>query len=256
MFMPTGTGLGDRVHLASPSVDLDTHISEVVNVLEFEELNEVTVVGWSYGGMIITGVAERVLERLVQLVYVDALLQADGENFYDTAGVSEEAAPATVLRRRLLVCPASFPYRPGIFADWIRSIMPDPADQAWFFSKMVPHPLATFTQPIRLRNSAAAADPRAFILCTEGKVATDSDVRTAARLRSGLAGGTGSWRTPMSRRSMSRRRPLKCSCLYFHESEIAGCDQELGHIGAVVGTVRVPPDPIPSEPSVARLAHQ
>jgi pimeloyl-ACP methyl ester carboxylesterase len=60
----TATGLGDRVHLADPAVDLDTHITDVVNLLEFEELTEVTLVGWSYGGVIITGVAERVPDRL------------------------------------------------------------------------------------------------------------------------------------------------------------------------------------------------
>jgi pimeloyl-ACP methyl ester carboxylesterase len=60
----TATGLGDRVHLAGPAVDLDTHITDVVNLLEFEELTEVTLVGWSHGGMIITGVGERVPDRL------------------------------------------------------------------------------------------------------------------------------------------------------------------------------------------------
>src|SRR3954447_25431914 len=69
----TATGLGDRVHLAGPAGDLDTHITDVANVLAVEDLTEVTLVGWSYGGMIITGVAERAPERLAQLVYLDAL---------------------------------------------------------------------------------------------------------------------------------------------------------------------------------------
>ena len=70
----TATGMGDRVHLAGPAVDLDTHITDVANVLEFEDLTDVTLVGFSYGGMIITGVAERVPERLAGLVYFDALV--------------------------------------------------------------------------------------------------------------------------------------------------------------------------------------
>jgi pimeloyl-ACP methyl ester carboxylesterase len=90
----TATGLGDRVHLAGPAVDLDTHITDVVHVLEFEELTEVTLVGWSYGGMIITGVAERVPDRLAQLVYLDADVPADGETSYDTELYSEEARAA------------------------------------------------------------------------------------------------------------------------------------------------------------------
>jgi pimeloyl-ACP methyl ester carboxylesterase len=184
VYATTATGLGDRVHLASPLVHLDTHIRDVVNVLEFEELTEVTLVGWNYGGMIITGVAERVPERLAQLVYLDALVPADGENFHDTVGVSEEDRAGDRAPAQPAGPPGFLPLPSGEFADWIRSIIPDPADQAWFFSKLTPHPLATYTQPIPLRNPAAAAVPRAFILCTEGKDATEPYVRTAAQVRS------------------------------------------------------------------------
>ena len=180
----TATGLGDRVHLADPAVDLDTHIADVVNVLEFEELADVTLVGWSYGGMIITGVAERVPERLAQLIYLDANVPADGENSYDAELISDEARAAD----RAAAYAAG---RPGflvvdLYAEWIRSLTPDPADQAWLFAKLVPQPLATYTQPIRLGNPAAAAVPRALVFCTEGKgdAAGDSTVRTAIRLRS------------------------------------------------------------------------
>src|SRR5207244_4343977 len=62
VYAPTLTGLGERVHLASPQVDLDTHIEDVVNVLEFEDLSGVVLVGWSYGGMVVAGVADRVAE--------------------------------------------------------------------------------------------------------------------------------------------------------------------------------------------------
>ena len=70
--------------------------------------------------------------------------------------------------------------------DWIRSLTPDPADQTWLFAKLVPQPLATYTQPIRLGNPAAAAIPRAFVFCTEGKgdAASDPTVRNANRVRS------------------------------------------------------------------------
>lgn len=113
VYATTATGLGDRVHLASPSVDLNTHITDVVNVLEFEELTEVTLVGWSYGGMIITGVAERVPERLAQLVYLDATVPADGENMYDTFGASEEDRARDRVAAEAAGLPASFPCRPG-----------------------------------------------------------------------------------------------------------------------------------------------
>ena len=180
----TATGLGDRVHLADPAIDLDTHITDVVNVLEFEELTAVTLVGWSYGGMIITGVAERVPERLAQLVYLDANVPADGENSYDAELCSEEARDADRDAAEGAGMPGFLVIDP--YADWIRSLTPEPADQAWLFAKLVPQPLATYTQPIRLGNPAAAAIPRAFVFCTEvkGDAAADSTVRNANRVRS------------------------------------------------------------------------
>jgi pimeloyl-ACP methyl ester carboxylesterase len=178
----TATGLGDRVHLAGPAVDLDTHITDVVNLLEFEGLTEVTLVGWSYGGMIITGVAERVPERLAGLVYFDAVVPADGENGYDAERISQdlravdrEAAEAAGMPGFLVVEP---------YADWLRSLTLDPADWEWLFTRLVPQPLATYTQPIRLENPAGAAVPRAFVFCTEGKEAEDVFASTATRVRS------------------------------------------------------------------------
>ena len=182
VYATTATGLGDRVHLAGPAVDLDTHIGDVVNLLEFEELTDVTLVGWSYGGMIITGVAERAPERLAQLVYLDALVPTDGEDAYDAEGSSEEvrgadraAAEAAGMSGFLVVDP---------YLEWLRSLMPDPSDQAWLIAKLMPQPLATYTQPIRVANPAAAAVPRAFVFCTEGKDAEWDVFRSiAGRLR-------------------------------------------------------------------------
>jgi pimeloyl-ACP methyl ester carboxylesterase len=180
----TATGLGDRVHLAGPAVDLDTHITDVVHVLEFEELTEVTLVGWSYGGMIITGVAERVPDRLAQLVYLDANVPADGETSYDTELYTEEARAADREAAEAAGLPGFLVIDP--YVEGIQSVTPDPADQTWLFSKFVPQPLATYTQPIRLGNPAAAAIPRAFVFCTQGKgdAATDPTVCTATRVRS------------------------------------------------------------------------
>ena len=72
VYTPTLTGLGERDHLLTRDIGLDTHIQDIVNVLEYEELTQVVLVGHSYGGMVVTGVAERAHERLRQLVYLDA----------------------------------------------------------------------------------------------------------------------------------------------------------------------------------------
>src|SRR5438445_151401 len=74
VFTPTVTGSGERVHLAGPAVDLHTHILDVVNVLRYENLSNVILVGISYGGIVVTGVAEQVPERLNQLIYLDSLV--------------------------------------------------------------------------------------------------------------------------------------------------------------------------------------
>ena len=85
-FTPTLTGSGERVHLASPDIDLNTHILDIVNVLYYENLHDVTLVGISGGGMVITGVAEQAPERLEQLVYLDAFAPQDGQSLYDLVG--------------------------------------------------------------------------------------------------------------------------------------------------------------------------
>ena len=180
----TPTGLGDRAHLADPAIDLDTHVTDIVNVLEFEDLRGVTLVGWSYGGMIITGVAERVPERLAQLVYFDADVPADGENGWDAELYSEEAILADVESGKAAGLPGFLTVAP--YTDWLRSLATDPADAEWLLAKLVPQSLATYIQSIRLGNPAAAALPRAFVFCTEGKGTADVDhtVRTFERVRS------------------------------------------------------------------------
>src|SRR5579871_2677956 len=80
VFTPTMTGSGERVHLASPAIDLSTHVTDIANVLRYEDLYDVILVGSSYGGIVITGVAEVVPERLRQLVYLDAFVPQDGQS--------------------------------------------------------------------------------------------------------------------------------------------------------------------------------
>lgn len=86
VFTPTMTGSGERAHLASPDVDLSTQILDVVNVLRYEKLEEVILAANSYGGMVITGVAEKIPARIKQLIYLDAFIPEDGESLADLAG--------------------------------------------------------------------------------------------------------------------------------------------------------------------------
>ena len=83
LWTPTYTGLGERAHLASPAIDLDTHIADVIGMLEMEDLRDVVLIAHSYGGMVATGVADRVPERIAQLVYLDAFVPRDGQSLFD-----------------------------------------------------------------------------------------------------------------------------------------------------------------------------
>ena len=83
VFTPTLTGMGERVHLLGPDVDLNLHIQDVINVLEFENLRDVILAGHSYSGMVITGAADRAIERVGQLVYLDATIPRHGESQAD-----------------------------------------------------------------------------------------------------------------------------------------------------------------------------
>jgi len=86
VFTPSLTGLGERAHLNSPEVNLSTHIQDVYNVIWYEDLSDIILVGHSYGGMVVTGVADRMPDRIKDLVYLDAFLPADGQSLYDLAG--------------------------------------------------------------------------------------------------------------------------------------------------------------------------
>ena len=166
VYRPTLTGLGERVHLAEPRINLSTHVEDIVKVIEFENLDGVVLVGHSYGGMVISGVAERVPDRVAQLVYFDAIVPEDGESVMDLAG---DRIPVMAE----LGGPGDEPWQ--LVPLWVKEGKPPPVD--------VPQPLATFTEPIRLANPEARRIPATFILTTEAGKQTDDFDPFAARAR-------------------------------------------------------------------------
>lgn len=160
----TLTGLGDRAHLASPDIGLETHITDVVNVIEFEKLNDVVLLGHSYGGMVITGVAERIPQRIRHLVYVDAFLPEHGESVRRLADAGFNDMVATMAKNGMLVPP------------WARAETPIPKD--------VPHPLKTFTDTLTLTNPAARSIPGTYILTVDKGATDDGFTRYAHRAES------------------------------------------------------------------------
>ena len=149
VYTPTSTGLGERSHLVSPDIDLDTQITDVVNVLHYEDLANVILVGHSYGGMVITGVADRALSRIGHLVFLDAAHPRNGQSLAAMAPVMEEARSQgrTVNGVELVLWPDT---------DIVKYYgVTKPDDIAWMEDKLTPHPWKCFEQPLRLANEAA-----------------------------------------------------------------------------------------------------
>jgi len=159
VYTPTLTGLGERAHLGAPTIGLRTHIDDVASVLTCEDLSSVVLVGHSYGGMVITGAAERVPERIAQLVFLDAHIPEDGKSDFDLLGDATRAALEGAAGGTGFV--PAFPVA-------IMGVT-DPADQAWVEPRRSPQPLATFAEPLSLASPAAAKIPRSYIACTQNE---------------------------------------------------------------------------------------
>lgn len=147
---PTLTGVGERSHQASDSITLSDHIDDVVNEIKWKDLETVILVGHSYGGMVITGVAERIRERITSIVYLDALIPQDGQSF------------------SMLRSPSSAPFPEG-FAPPIpaATLRVNAQDAAWVDSKMTPHPVKCFTETLRVSGSYLTIPHKVYIRARE-----------------------------------------------------------------------------------------
>jgi len=165
VYTPTLTGLGERVHLAHPGVDLETHVQDIVNVLDFEDLHDVILIGHSYSGMVITGVAERSPERLARLVYLSATVPEDGQSVYDASPPQFREVVETQAREH--GDGWCWPLPPAAELDQFMTLEGfTDADKRWIWSKATPQPVGTYAQPLQVRNPAARAIPRAYIYGT------------------------------------------------------------------------------------------
>src|SRR5579859_1602711 len=181
VYPATLTGLGDRVHLGRREVDLETHITDVVNLIAVADLRDVYLVGHSYSGIVVTGVADRVSERVSALVFCDSGPVADGQSWLDLQAPADQAA----LRREA-----------EELGDGWQLLMPDfselgkgaslkgltEADLDVLRRKAAPHPFGTYAQPLRLTRSGPPSYRRVMILCDNGK-------QLMPVVRAGLAAG-------------------------------------------------------------------
>jgi len=156
VFTPTLTGCGERSHLMSPNIDLDTHITDVVNVIEWEELTNIVLCGHSYGGWVVSGVAERIENRIGSIVFLDAFMPVDGERGIDTQSKGSREAVLAAQARGEVSRPAGSTTKYGLSG----------ADLAWADSKITPQPIGVSLQPIKLTGARDRISKKSFILAT------------------------------------------------------------------------------------------
>lgn len=134
VFTPSLTGLGERAHLTGPGVGLTTHIRDVVNHVLYEDLNDIVLLGFSYGGFVVAGAVEHLAPRIRHLVFLDAFVPEDGQSVFSLTGT----ATSTI----------------GLGEPWL--VPPpvrefdDPAEAAFMTTRRTSHPVLCFSEAVRL----------------------------------------------------------------------------------------------------------
>lgn len=156
VYAPTLTGLGDRSHLLNSSINLSTHIQDVLNLIKFEQLTDVVLCGHSYAGMVITGVADAIPEKIASLVYLDAFMPGDGDSIATLVGpFLPEILKSAGEHGGLAVSPISLDDT-GL----------NQSDRAMVSTLATPHPLATFLEPVALSGKYRTVRRKHYILAT------------------------------------------------------------------------------------------
>jgi pimeloyl-ACP methyl ester carboxylesterase len=157
VYTPTLTGIGERKHLLNRGVDLGTHIQDVLGVLDYEDLSDIVLVGHSYGGMVVTAVADAVPNKIASLVYLDAFVPQDGQSLFSMVPTDKRAQPLAA---------------PG--EDWLTAPLPaeafgNPSQQVRDFiaRKGMPQPVACFSQPVRLTGGIEHIRRKTYIYCND-----------------------------------------------------------------------------------------
>jgi pimeloyl-ACP methyl ester carboxylesterase len=153
VFTPTLTGLGERSHLLQSGIDLATHVADVVNVMQWERLADVVLCGHSYGGFVISGVAEVIPDAIRAIVFLDAFLPENGDTILKLTGPAVRDAIRAALQRGELAVPPRPAEAFGVNA----------ADRQWVDSLCVPQPIGTFTSPIALGGARERITRKTYI---------------------------------------------------------------------------------------------
>ena len=153
VFTPTLTGLGERSHLMGPDVNLSTHVTDVVNLIRWEELSGIVLCGHSYGGMVISGVAEKLAAAIASIVFLDAFVPENGDAVLNLTGPFVQKALQGAKEKGDL----GVPPRPA------EAFGVNVADRAWVDAKCVPQPTATFTETMTITGARERIAKKAYI---------------------------------------------------------------------------------------------
>ncbi|WP_019938050.1 alpha/beta fold hydrolase [Bordetella sp. FB-8] len=176
VFTPTLTGLGERAHLLTPQTGLQTFIQDLVDVLDHNDVSNAILVGHSFGGLSLIGAADRVPQRIRQLVFLDAMVLSNGESAFS-------GLPADVVAKRTrlametsngLTVPVPPARAFGVF---------DPEQVALIERHCTPHPFKTFTDPMVLQGPPGGTLPKVYIQCVDPIYAPLQDSRDFVRTR-------------------------------------------------------------------------
>lgn len=163
VYTPTQTGLGERRHLLTPEMTLDTFVADIVNVFEAEELTDVVLVGHSFGGLSITGVADRIPQHVRHLVYLDSIILQPGQSLFGKLPADAIAKRRKAAAEAGHVIAAPAPKYLGV---------PDGPDADWVRRRMTPHPFGTWDSPLKLDHPVGNGRPCTYVACTKPQLAS------------------------------------------------------------------------------------
>lgn len=158
VFTPTMTGLGERAHLLAPAVGLSTMIDDVCGLIECEELDQVVLVGHSFAGLVISGVADRMPDRMRQLIFLDALVVQSGSSAMDTLSPAVQAERSQTIDALGLGMKVPGPDKFGVA---------EPRQAEWLRRRLTPHPLKSYLEPLMLRNPPGHGLKKTYIAVTD-----------------------------------------------------------------------------------------
>lgn len=169
--------MGDRAHLLSFQIDIHTFVEDLVQLMVSEELRDVVLVGHSFGGVPISGVADRIPDAIGHLVYLDAIVPESGKSVFSTYPAAEAQARIKAAERAngglAAPAPRTLPESMGLKAG--------SADYDWVLRRLTPHPLKTYTSALTLRNPVGNGLPRTYVHCTQPSYATIKGSRALVR---------------------------------------------------------------------------